>query len=134
MPPRPPLTLVRLAFILCAAGLLAYLSLRASSSLRTVPWMPGHLGRWADTNGILRNTVAFLALGLLAFGLLGRGRRIVAALAAFAVAIEVPQIWIPTRIFDWRDIAASLAGLALAWAALRLAAVRHRGASPSTKI
>jgi hypothetical protein len=32
--------------------------------------------------------------------------------------LEVVQIWIPHRVFDWLDIYASLLGLALAWLAL----------------
>lgn len=112
----------RLTVVLCVAGALGFLSLRASAYLQTVPWMPGFVGTWADANGILRNTAAFFAFGLLAFALLGRDWRVSLALAAFATAIEVAQIWIPSRHFDLLDIVAGLAGLALAWAVVRLAA------------
>lgn len=112
----------RLTVVLCFAGVLAFLSLRASSHVHTLPWIPGFIGTWADTHGIVRNTAAFFAFGLLALPVLGRGWRVALALAVFATLIEVAQIWIPSRNFDLLDIAASLAGLALAWLFVRAAA------------
>lgn len=112
----------RLTVVLAAGGVLAFLALRASSFIHTLPWVPRPIGLWADANGIVRNTAAFLGFGLLAFALLGHARRTVVGLSAFASVIEVAQIWIPTRSFDPLDIAASLAGLALAWLLVRAAA------------
>ncbi len=111
----------RLVVVLCLAGALAFLSLRASSHVGTLPWIPGFVGNWADSHGILRNTAAFFAFGLMVFALLGVGWRVAGALAGFATVIEVAQLWIPSRNFDLLDIAAGLAGLALAWAVVRLA-------------
>ncbi len=37
------------------------------------------------------------------------------ALGVFASLIELGQLWLPRRVFDWRDIVASLAGLLCAW-------------------
>ncbi len=112
----------RLTVVVCVAAALAFLSLRASSHVHTVPWIPGFIGGWADTHGIVRNTAAFFAFGLLVFPLLGPGWRVALALSVFATLIEVAQIWIPSRNFDLLDIAASLAGLALAWIVIRGAA------------
>lgn len=112
----------RLTVVLVAGSILAFLALRASSFIQTLPWVPRPVGLWADSHGIIRNTPAFFAFGLLAFALLGRTRRTVVPLAVFATVIEVAQIWIPTRIFDLLDIVASLAGLALAWIVVRSAA------------
>ena len=101
--------------VLVLAGLLAFFSLRASAYLQYIPWMPRRLGVWADSHGIFRNTVAFFTLGLATFLLLGPRLLHVLAVAVFATAIEVAQIWIPSRAFDWRDIVASLAGIVVAW-------------------
>ena len=102
---------------LAALGLvaLAYLSLRPSAFLTEVWWIPHWLSRWADHHGVLRNTVAFVAFGFFVFAWVGRRPLHVIALAAFAIVIEVPQIWLPQRVFDWSDIGASLGGIALAW-------------------
>lgn len=107
---------------------LAYLALRPSPFVSEVPWIPSALGRWADRHGIFRNTVAFFVLGLLAFSLVGRRWLHALALALFATLIEVAQLWIPHRVFDLKDIVASLAGLALAWLIVWLA-VRLRNKS-----
>jgi VanZ family protein len=121
-----------LLVVIALAAVLAYLSLRASHHLHNISWMPARLGYWADRNGVLRNTVAFFGFALIVFSLVGRGRWPVVGLGAFAIAIEVAQIWIPTRIFDWKDIVAGLAGIVLAWAAVwgaqrlwRIRAVAH---------
>jgi hypothetical protein len=96
-------------------GALAYLSLRPSAFLTEVGWIPRWLSQWADHHGVLRNAVAFLALGLFVFTWVGRRLPHALALAAFAIVIEVPQIWLPQRVFDGRDIGASLGGIGLAW-------------------
>ena len=116
MPPPGSARLRPFAVGLTALGLgaLAYLSLRSSAFLTEVPWIPRWLSRWADHHGVLRHAVAFWALGLFVFASVGRRPRHVLALAAFAIVIEVPQIWLPQRVFDWRDIGASLGGLAVA--------------------
>ncbi len=43
------------------------------------------------------------------------------ALCVFATGLEVAQLWIPGRWFDWKDIVASLGGIAIAWVVVRLA-------------
>jgi VanZ family protein len=111
-----PLFVLRVTLAAGLAAVVAFLALRTSPYLQYVPWMPRRIGVWADSNGILRNVAAFLALGLVVFPLLGRGAWQVAALVAFAAGVEVAQHWIPGRVFDWRDIVASVAGVLLAWA------------------
>ncbi len=105
----------RIALVAGFAAILAFLALRTSPHLQYVPWMPRQIGVWADHHGVSRNTVAFFVFGLGAFLVIGTRIRRVLALAGFATALEVAQLWIPGRTFDWRDIVASLAGLALAW-------------------
>lgn len=43
------------------------------------------------------------------------------ALAVFATGLEVAQLWIPGRWFDWKDIVASIGGLAIGALVVRLA-------------
>ena len=54
-----------------------------------------------------------------------------AALSVFATGLEVAQLWIPGRWFDWKDIVASVGGLAIAWAIVAAARciVRRGGRS-----
>lgn len=103
------------AAVAVVAGLLAYFSLRSSSYLSEIGWLPRQLARWADRHGVLRNTVAYFPFGLLVFSRVGRGWLPVLATTGFAVAIEVPQYWMPRREFDLRDIAAGWAGLGASW-------------------
>lgn len=110
-----------------AAALFMFLAWRGSSWLGDIAWMPPWISRWADVHGVTRNIAAFFVFGLFGFNLLGRRGPHIALFSLFATAIEVAQIWIPSRYFDWRDIAASLAGLALAWISIVLvAAARAR--------
>ncbi len=121
----------RCSFALSAVAVaaLAFLALRPSPFIDRVPWIPHWLGHWADHHGVLRNTVAFFAVGLFIFAALGRHWAYLLALAVFATALEIAQRWIPGRIYDSKDIAASLVGLTFAWvlvhAARRLVARRQ---------
>lgn len=106
---------VKIAVVVAFAAMIAFLALRSSPYLQYVSWMPRRVGVWADGNGILRNTVAFFGLGVLALGLLGVRVWHVLVLCFFGTAIEVAQLWIPGRTFDWKDIVATIAGVLLAW-------------------
>lgn len=109
---RRALALVAVAVL---AGLIAFFALRSSPYLQYIPWMPRGLGRWADSHGIARNFVAFFALALAVFLIVGRRVPHVAILCLFATALEVSQLWIRGRVFDWRDIVISIAGILAAW-------------------
>lgn len=115
---------VRWGLVLGAVGVIAFFALRRSPYLQYIPWMPRGVGVWADSHGILRNVAAFLVLALLAFVLLGRRRVVLIGLSLFATGVEVAQLGIRGRVFDWRDIVASLAGVLLAWAIAWLLRVR----------
>lgn len=101
--------------VLLGAAAIAFLALRSSPYLQYIPWMPRTIGVWADSNGILRNVAAFFTLGVLIFVFLGRRAIHVLATIGFGTALEVAQLWIPGRVFDPWDIAASTAGILLAW-------------------
>lgn len=127
--------LLRLLAAVCAilgAAALAYLSLRPSAFVGEVVWIPSWLGRWADRHGVLRNAAAFFVFGFFCFACLGRRPLHLWALGAFAVVIEVAQLWLPHRVFDWRDIVASLAGLVCAWLLVWLGHRFKRSCVPGT--
>jgi hypothetical protein len=119
---------MKLALVLALGAAIAFLALRSSPYLQYVSWMPRKVGVWADHNGILRNTVAFFGFAVVVLSLFGARALHALAICVFGTAIEVAQLWIPGRTFDWKDIVASIAGVLLAWpfawAVRRLAAAR----------
>ncbi|HEY1106992.1 MAG TPA: VanZ family protein [Opitutaceae bacterium] len=104
-----------IVFVAAFALLIAFFALRSSPFFQPISWLPRWIGRWADSHGIARNLAAFFAFGFAAFVILGPRWRLCLILSAFATVLEVSQIWIPTRIYDWKDIVASVAGILLAW-------------------
>jgi len=127
-PGAPRFRTARLLLVLGLGAVMAFLALRSSPYLQYIPWMPRRLGVWADHHGILRNTVAFAGFALVVHLLLGCRAWLVATLCAFGALIEIVQLWIPGRTFDWKDIVASVAGVLIAWpfawAGRRLMALR----------
>lgn len=107
--------LPRLLLVAGLTGIIAFLALRTSPYLQYIPWMPRSVGIWADHHGILRNVAAFFMFALVVLLLLGHSWSRVAALCVFATAVEFGQRWVPGRVFDWWDIAASIAGIFAAW-------------------
>lgn len=125
--------LVAITGVVVLAAMLAFFALRASPYLQFIPWMPRRIGVWADAHGISRNAVAFFALGFATFVFIGRGLPLVLLVCAFGTAVEVAQIWIPSRAFDIRDIVASVAGVLVAWPVAWLVARSKAGATTATK-
>jgi hypothetical protein len=107
--------LVRVLLVVVLSGVMGFFALRTSPYLQYIPWLPRRIGVWADHNGILRNTAAFFGFALIVFLLVGRRAWHAAALVLFATGVEVAQLWVRGRVFDWRDIVASIAGILLAW-------------------
>lgn len=111
-----------------------YLTLRRSSDLRTVWWIPYPIARWADYHGRTRNLVAYclLATPILVLNR-DRTRQVkwLAALGIFGTVLEYGQLFIPTRWFEWQDIALTLAGLLASW--LLVEGIRYalRGKQPT---
>lgn len=114
-PLRRWLPVVGVLVLIAAALLFMFFAWRSSPRLGQLHWLPRDLTRWADRHGVARNVVGFFALGSLAFALMGRRWPQVLLVSVFATALEVAQLWIPHRIFDRKDIYASLLGVALAW-------------------
>lgn len=107
--------LLRVALVAALTGVMAFLALRTSPYLQYIPWVPRSIGVWADHNGILRNTAAFLVFAFFVYVIVGRSWWVVVSLCLFATAVEVAQLGVRGRVFDWRDIVASIAGILLAW-------------------
>jgi len=106
-----------------------YFSWLPQPDFRMLWYMPGWLALWSNAHDTLRTGIPFIFLGLLSgFRLAERNSSwkqwlitwIVFVLIAFLA--EAGQLFIPKRVFDWRDIAwgclGSLSGL-LAVAAIR---------------
>jgi hypothetical protein len=95
-----------------------YMTLRPSSVLSEIPWLPHGVARWADSYGRFRNFPAYATLAL-PFMIVCRGRRgrfnAFRWLALFGAAVEAAQHFIPTRWCEWQDVAWSWAGLAATW-------------------
>jgi hypothetical protein len=105
----------RIVLVLTLAGVMAFFALRTSPYLQYIPWLPRSVGVWADHHGIVRNTVAFFVLALAVYLLMGCRAWHVVALSGFATIVEVAQLGVRGRVFDWSDIGASIAGVLLAW-------------------
>lgn len=118
--------IVRYALALASVALIAFLGLRASPFMREISWLPPWVATWADRHWVLRSFVGFFLLGLVWFSLVRRGWRHVGALCGFATAVEVVQLWIPRRVYDWRDIAASILGVLAAWAIVAMSVTTKR--------
>jgi hypothetical protein len=103
----------------------AYCSLTGSPEMVRISWIPKWVGDWADAHTTFRN---FPSFGLLAAVLylaillhrkpeqLGRGTVLLLGVGValfvtlLGVALEIAQLWIPTRTCDLRDMAWSGVG------------------------
>jgi hypothetical protein len=99
-----------------ACGL--YMTLRPSSVLSEIPWLPGGVASWADSYGRFRNFPAYAILAI-PFMIVCNGRRArfraFRLLALFGASVEAAQYFIPTRWCEWEDVAWSWAGLVATW-------------------
>src|ERR1035438_645523 len=85
-----------------------YFTLRRSSNLRTVWWIPSPIALWADYHGRTRNLAAYAILALpVLFLFEDRRKQLIwmASLGVLGTALEYGQLFIPTRWFEWQDIA-----------------------------
>jgi VanZ family protein len=117
--PMPRLLLISSILLLAAV---AYCSLTASPEMVRIPWIPKGVGDWADSHTTFRNFPPFAFLSAVLYLALllhlkpepGRGLWLGVGVAVLVtllgVALEVAQLWIPTRVCDVRDIAWSGVG------------------------
>ena len=115
-------------------GLILYFTFRSSSRLAEVSWMPQRWGLWLDDHEQFRHLVGFAAFSAFAFALnfdkyftrshrrcirrLRSSRYRTGRLGGLLVLVyllELGQIGMPNRDFDWLDIVNGWAGIMLAW-------------------
>ncbi|MEX0326542.1 MAG: hypothetical protein AB3N33_10705 [Puniceicoccaceae bacterium] len=102
-----------------------YMSIRSSSRMSEIIWIPGWLGQWADQNPDLRTSVPFFLLSLICPVAVGTGKQpstnglntrwLLAGYAAIAVLLvtsECSQYFIQTRFLSIGDILWGLFGIA----------------------
>lgn len=98
-------------------GLVLYCALRSSPRLAEIQWLPLWLTRWADKMDTFRHFVGFGALALMAMVLpraifpafpaaaKDQFRHLCLVLLLLLIAVlELTQLRIPERSFDWLDI------------------------------
>ena len=83
-------------------------------------WLFHHLGLSSVVAGSLPNFLAVLvfSLAIVTLQLPGSSRDILRTVISIVLGLilyEVAQIWMPHRVFDWNDIAATLLGGIFSW-------------------
>lgn len=83
-------------------------------------WLFHHLGRSSVVAGSLPNFLAVVVftLAIMTLQLPGSSRDILRTVISIMLGLilyEVAQIWMPHRVFDWNDIAATLLGGVFTW-------------------
>jgi glycopeptide antibiotics resistance protein len=98
-------------FFLCAGlaglGAVSFLSLRSSSAISTVWWIPKFIANWADRHGRFDNFPAYGLMGVPFFLVASTFRRQIGSLillCLFVVLLELAQLAIPTRHCDIGDM------------------------------
>jgi len=119
-------TPARSTYMMTLLGLLAtllvltvYLSLRSSSHMTELGWMPGWLAQWADRNGDARTAVPYFLLALLWARIpveIEGGRRTfllsgIMLMWILLAATEGLQYFLPRRTPSWPDMGWGTAGI-----------------------
>jgi hypothetical protein len=114
-----PLLLIILLFV--GAALIFYLSWLPDPQIGLSNFVPDWIAEWADakSNETIRTSVPFIFLGLLIGFWLLRGENFLKQwllywllLIAIVLVAELGQLFLPNRIFDWRDVAWGACGAA----------------------
>lgn len=123
------------ALSLCTLALIVYLTFRPSSKFIEISWMPQRWGLWLDEHGAFRHFIGFAAFASIIFSfnldpVFSRSRKRfirrfrssrnrtgrLGALMTLVYLLELGQIGMPHRDFDWLDIVNGWAGVVFAWA------------------
>ena len=92
---------------LFGTGLAIYLSVKSSSRMEDVHWLPHCITHWADHHGRFCNFPAYAILALPFLALVSGTRnrlRVSLVLVSLVALMEVVQLWIPTRHSDVWDV------------------------------
>ena len=108
-----------LFYLFLAVGfvLVLYLSWLYESKIGSSWLVPGWLAEWVDAteNDTIRTGVPFVFLGLVIGGWLrkkGKAMKKWLLLLVLVLIAELGQLFLPLRIFDWRDVAWGSGGAA----------------------
>ncbi len=121
-----------LLLFLATIGFILYVTFRGSPRIITIPWFPTFLAVWFDEHDEIRHLIGYGVLGVLTFWvrfdfsdsrfrLLRRFRTSryrtgrLGALFVLIYLLELAQLPLPNRDFDWMDILNGWAGVLLAW-------------------
>lgn len=106
-----------LALLATGVFIVFYLSWLPQPDLSKIWYMPLWLGRWTNAHDTLRTAVPFIFLGLLTGGWLAQSKRpwrwwlcTWLGLVTVVAIAEFGQLFLPHRVFDWRDIAWGVIG------------------------
>jgi hypothetical protein len=100
--------------------------LRPSQYGQRTEGLPAELGLWINTHDFISNLAAFFLLGfvgvLSGWGFACVSRQTIKASSLWlawggVLLLELMQLQIPGRYFDWKDLLAAGLGFALAWVA-----------------
>jgi hypothetical protein len=106
-------------FSFLVAGLVSvfYFSWEPQPDFRTLSFVPGWLARWSNTHDTLRTGIPFIFLGFLSGLWLGDSDKpriwwlfTWLSFVLIVIIAETGQLFLPTRVFDWRDIVWGTAG------------------------
>ena len=121
-----------LLLFLAVLGFILDVTFRSSPKITDIPWFPKFLAVWFDEHDELRHLLGYGALGALTFWVrfdfsdsrfkwlrwfrtsrYRTGR--LGALFVLIYLLELAQLPLPNRDFDWMDILNGWAGVLLAW-------------------
>jgi hypothetical protein len=100
-------------------GILAvfYFSWLPQPDFRTISFMPGWLARWSNAHDTLRTSIPFIFLGFFSGLWLADLNKPLRwwlftwfAFVLIIIIAETGQLFLPLRVFDWRDIVWGCAG------------------------
>jgi VanZ family protein len=116
LPRRASLRWLGLSIAFAAITLVVSLALMTDPEIKKVPLLPRDFAVFFDRHDFLKNFTGFAALRLVTGVTLApwlRPMLLSFAVAALIVILEITQLFLPKRNFDWLDIVAGVLGVAL---------------------
>lgn len=122
-------------FFLLLLVVLCYLSFKPNPAIQEERWMPETVTAWFDMHDQWKNFIGFWCMGFAGFmtwprGVKGSKWALWALMTLVIVVMELIQIPIPRRWFDFKDIAAGGLGILAAWPCVEFV---RRLITPSSK-